>query len=104
MRTVAESYQGRDPATASHSAHLGPNLSQPLINVAEAIVNLRQARHEADYNHAQQFHTDGTHSMPTTWQSKPFPIGRSFGDVFTRMCFWDVCLRISPCGCDRETR
>ena len=55
MRTVAESYQGRDPATASHSAHLGPNLSQPLINVAEAIVNLRQARHEADYNRAQQF-------------------------------------------------
>lgn len=55
MRAVGESYQGRTPAAANHSAHLGQYLPQSLINVAEAFVYLQQARHEADYNRAQQY-------------------------------------------------
>ena len=55
MNTVAQQF-----ATDSVSPKLSPGLNgQPLppklMQVAEAFVDLQQARHEADYNTAQRF-------------------------------------------------
>ncbi len=52
MRVVAESYLGRNPNAAQHPGLNGQSLQPQLISVAEAFLDLQQARHDADYDRA----------------------------------------------------
>lgn len=55
MKVVAEEFSRGSTSSRIRSALDGQILQPQLIRVAEAFVNLQQARHEADYNRARRF-------------------------------------------------
>ena len=55
MQAIAKSFSERSPSVVRHSALDGQGVQEELVRVAEAFVNLRQARLDADYNRAYRF-------------------------------------------------
>ena len=55
MKTVAKMFAKNDVSPKLSPGLSGQRLQPKLIKVAEAFVDLQQARHDADYNLAQRF-------------------------------------------------
>ncbi len=55
MYKVAKSYSALTTNVRMHPGLNGQSIQPQLVNVAEAFVELQQARHEADYNRAHRF-------------------------------------------------
>ena len=55
MKTVAKMFAKNDVSPKLRPGLSGQQLQPKLIKVAEAFVDLQQARHDADYNMAQRF-------------------------------------------------
>lgn len=60
MKAVAEEFSRSSIPAKIRSALDGRVLQPELVSVAEAFVNLQQARHEADYNRARRFTREET--------------------------------------------